>query len=74
MLTLKEIEILSGKQTHNRKLCKNCGHSRLLGSQERVICNHCGHWIFKDEETEFKYRMQEQRIKNKKEIANETIQ
>ena len=70
MLTLEEVKKLATAQTENRKLCKVCGHSRLLGNQDRVICNHCGHWIFKDEETEFKYRMQEQRIKERKESKN----
>lgn len=59
MLTLEEVKKLATAQTENRKLCKVCGHSRLLGNQDRVICNHCGHWIFKDEETEKKYRIME---------------
>lgn len=66
MLNFKEISILSGEQTKNKIRCKNCGHPQLLGKQDKVICKECGYWIFKDDETEFKYRMKEQRLKEKK--------
>lgn len=71
MLSFNEIAILSGEQTKNRKLCKNCGHSKLLGLQEKVICDHCGHYIFKDKQAEFKYRMLERQTKRKRENSNE---
>ena len=66
MLSLKEIKILSSEQTKNRILCKNCGHGKLLGKQDEVICDHCGNFIFKDDETEFKYRLRQNLIKQKK--------
>lgn len=66
MLNYKEITILSGEQTRNKKRCKVCGHPQLLGKQDKVICKKCGNYIFKDDETEFKYRMKEQTIKQKK--------
>lgn len=70
MLNLKEIQILQEIQAGVKKKCKNCGCSRLLGDQDKVICKGCGHWIFKDDETEFKYRMQEQEIKARRENKN----
>ena len=66
MLSYKEIELKAKEQTESRIKCKHCGHSRLLGKRDKVICNWCGNYIFKDDETEFKYRMQEQRLKEKK--------
>jgi hypothetical protein len=33
----------------NRFYCY-CGHSvRILPSEERVFCNYCGHWIYRDQ-------------------------
>ena len=66
MLNFKEIAILSGEQTKNRKLCKVCGHSKLLGLQNKAICNYCGNYIFKNEEEEFKYRLKEKIIRRKR--------
>lgn len=66
MLNFKEITILSGEQTKNRKICKVCGHRKLLGKQDKVICNHCGHYIFKDDLTEFHYRLRQNMIKDKR--------
>lgn len=66
MLNFKEIAILSSEQTKQRIKCKICGHSRLLGKNDKRICNHCGFYIFKDDETEFNFRLQENIIKQKK--------
>lgn len=63
MLNFKQIEILSRKQTDSRKLCKICGHSALLGNRDKIICNHCGHYIFKDDATEFSYRLNQSRLR-----------
>ena len=46
MLNLKELEKLQEVQTEYRKKCKNCGHTRLLGMNDKIICNHCGNYIF----------------------------
>lgn len=43
--------------------CQNCGHSLLIGSQEKVICNWRGYYVFKDKKAEFKYRLKEQLLK-----------
>lgn len=40
--------------------CKLCGRKEIIGAQrDRVICSHCGHYIYKSEELEFKYKMLE---------------
>lgn len=41
----------------------NCGHSMLLGLQDKVICDWCKHYVFKDKQAEFKYRLKEQLLK-----------
>lgn len=66
MLNFREITILSGEQTRSRKLCKVCGHSMLLGKKDKVICNHCGNYIFKDDVTEFNFRLREKMLRQKK--------
>ena len=32
-----------------------CSHTQLIPNQiDRVICSHCGNWIYKDKRVEFK--------------------
>ena len=39
--------------------CK-CGHSIVFTSKaDRVFCDWCGKYCYKDKQTEFKYKMQE---------------
>ena len=67
MLNFKEISILSGEQTQNRKLCKICGHSLLIPTKkEKKICSHCGNYVFKDDIAEFNFRVRQNRIKQKR--------
>ncbi len=62
MLTYKEIEISSSNA--NRIKCKYCGHVLLFSKKdEKVLCKICNHYVFKDEQTEFKYRLNETHIK-----------
>lgn len=35
--------------------CKNCGHS-ILPIKERILCTHCGYWVYKNEQVEFRYK------------------
>ena len=66
MLSYKELNKLSSTRTECRKLCPNCGHSMLLGRKDKKICDHCGMYVFKDEITEFHYRLREKMLKEKK--------
>lgn len=43
----------------SKKRCKRCGHTQLLGRKDRIICDWCKHWIYKDDRTEFKYKLKE---------------
>lgn len=65
MLSIKDIMKLEEERTKCRKLCKNCGHSILLGRKDKIICHHCGKYVFKDDKAEFEYRMKQSRIKQK---------
>ena len=56
--TIKEIIKLADIQTETRIICK-CGHSVLVPLKKaKTICSWCGEYVFKDKETEFKYRLQ----------------
>lgn len=43
----------------DKKQCKMCGHKQLVGTRDRVVCAYCGHYIYKDQKTEFKYKLKE---------------
>ena len=62
---LKDIQKLQDSATECRVLCSNCGHSMLLGNQEKMICYNCGDYVFKDKKTEFEYRTKEALYKKK---------
>ena len=39
--------------------CK-CSHTVLFtGMKDRIICTHCGNYVYKDKKTEMKYKMKE---------------
>jgi uncharacterized OB-fold protein len=46
------------KYTLNSIKCKTCGHT-ILPIVERGICNYCGHWFYRNNKIEFKYKMLE---------------
>lgn len=48
------------RQKAKRK-CKHCGHTQLLGLQDKAICDWCKHWIYKDDRVEFMYKLKEVR-------------
>lgn len=38
----------------------NCSHTVLFtGRKDRLICSHCGNYIYKDERTKMKYKLKE---------------
>ena len=40
--------------------CKFCGRKRKIAkNQDKIICDFCGNYIFKDKEAEFKFRLKE---------------
>lgn len=44
-----------------------CGHSVAIPNKvDRVLCTWCGKWVYKNKQTEFRYKLQEQLKKQKK--------
>lgn len=39
--------------------CKKCGHTILVARKDRIICSYCGNWVYKNDKTEFEYKMKE---------------
>lgn len=52
-------EKLDRIMAQNRYYCK-CGHSVIImPKKNKIICSHCGHWIFKNGKDEFMFRLRE---------------
>ena len=65
--TNKELDKILNDITKSRIKCK-CGHSVVLPNRaDKAICNWCGNYVFKNKEVEFKHRVKENLIKQKKE-------
>ena len=59
MRTYKEIEKYHRIMTENQIKCK-CGKKTNIRAQlDRVICDECGHWIYRTPQLEFKYKLKE---------------
>lgn len=44
--------------------CK-CGHTKVIPVYvDRIICNYCGHWIYRTPKLEFEYKLREEMKKN----------
>ena len=37
--------------------CLKCGHSVPIGRKDKMLCEFCGKYVFKDKKEEFRYRM-----------------
>lgn len=57
--TFKQIEKYADKIQDYMVKCK-CSHTMLFTrSKDRIICSHCGNYVYRDKGTEFKYKMKE---------------
>lgn len=55
----KQMDIMFQTYTDNTFKCK-CGHSVVVSSRiKKVVCNHCGRYVFRDKKDEFMYRLKE---------------
>lgn len=64
-LSFEEIEKLYNIKSDSKVKCK-CGHSIFLTNKyERIICDWCGRWVYKNKKVEFKYKLLEAKNKNK---------
>ena len=55
--------ILVNLLTHIQKLLANANFvgekEKIAKNQDKIICDFCGNYIFKDKEAEFKFRLKE---------------
>lgn len=60
----KDVPLFTGYKVE----CEHCGWPKRFHYKEteRLICNNCHRWIYKDEETKLKYKNKEQINKIKK--------
>lgn len=50
-----------------RHYCPKCKHSLVIPVfMDRNLCDWCGNWVYKDKQTEFRYKLQERMKKNAK--------
>ena len=42
----------------------SCGHTMTMVDADRPICTHCGHWVYRTKQIEFKYKMMQEMRKN----------
>ena len=58
-LTFTQMEKLQEELSNHTYTC-NCGHRVvILPQKDKVICNWCKHYVFKNKQDEFKYRINE---------------
>lgn len=60
MTNYNEMIKIQNNISRNRILCPNCGHSVIFSRKDKVICRHCGKYVFKNKEIEFKHRLKEE--------------
>lgn len=61
----KEFERRADELDKVKYICK-CGHRVIIPSQvNKILCDWCNNFVFKDKKDEFKYRVEEQ-IKRRK--------
>lgn len=49
-------EIFESELTKHKVKCK-CGHTLVIIDKPRKICSHCGNWVYKNKQEEFKAKM-----------------
>ena len=69
--TNKELQKLLEEMTKARVKC-SCGHSVVIPpKKDKYICSWCGNYVFKDKQTEFRYKFKENLMKEKRKEKNE---
>ena len=67
-LSLNEIKALYEEKQKYAHKCV-CGHTVFIANKSgRAKCRHCHRLVFKDKETEFKYRMNRELIKERRNL------
>lgn len=59
-MNFKEAKKFHSKMTEYKIKCQHCGHGMVIPPHlDKIICDWCGNYIFKNKKAEFKYRLQE---------------
>lgn len=67
-LTNKDLTKYLSEITKSRVICK-CGHSVLIPTNDnKAVCHWCGNFVFRNKEAEFKHRMKENLIKERRNL------
>ena len=45
--------------------CKRCNRTVIIAKRDRSMCPDCGHWVYKSDALEFKYKLQEEMKKRR---------
>lgn len=65
-LDFKEMQLKLQDIQKTTYKCK-CGHSVVIVNKNgRAICSYCKNYVFKDKETEFKYRTKENQLRERR--------
>lgn len=60
LLTTKEYNKMSDELDKVKYKCQHCGRRVVIPSfLNKILCDWCGHYVFKNKKEEFKYRMKE---------------
>ena len=63
MVTFEEQKKLDSERSNMITKCK-CGHTIAMPFADRTICSHCRHWVYKNKQVEFRFKMLEEMRKN----------
>ena len=67
LLSVKEYERMTDEYDKVKYRCKNCGHRVVIPYQvNKQICSWCKNYVFKNEQDEFKNRLECERKKVEK--------
>lgn len=61
MPTFRQQIKLDESITKNTKYCDFCGHSIVFNKTaktDKILCTHCGHYLFRDEKAKKEYNKQ----------------
>lgn len=45
--------------SENTVYCPYCNHSITMINKDRKLCTQCGHYVYKNQKSEFKYKLKE---------------
>ena len=65
MITIPEMQKFQDALNEHTYTC-SCGHRVVIMPYvDKVLCNWCKHYVFKNKSDEFKYRLNERLLKNR---------